>query len=125
MKKAGQKPCFFSFQITLDLFGDPVDILHGGDLHDLFLIISRVGHALEIPGVVPPGLQAGDMLAVILSGQLQLPYRHIDPLCQRRALRYGFSFQRSLDLREDPRISKGGSADHNAVGTGTLQALHR
>ena len=39
-----------------------------------------MGHALEIPGVVPPGLQNGHPLPLVLPGDLYLPHRQVAPV---------------------------------------------
>ena len=59
---------------------------------------------------------------MVLLGQLKLADSHGNPVLQGRPLRNRFSRQSGTDLRKDPGIAKGASADHQAVSPGPFGA---
>ena len=84
-----------------------------------------MAHALEIPAQLLAGFQQGDVLALVLHRQLDLPHGGVPPLTQRRQGRDGSALQRGLRLLEQPRIAEAAPPDHGHVRAGELQDAHR
>ena len=100
-----------------------IPVIANGDVFS-GLVEGGVGHALEIPGVVPPGGEDGDLLAVVLRRQLDLAHGEVAPLGQRRPLGDGLPGQGGPGLLEDPGIAEAPPADHGHVRAG-LEDVYR
>ena len=74
-----------------------------------------MAHALEIPAQLLAGLQQGDVLALVLHSQLDLPHGGVPPLTQRRQGRNGTALQRCLGLLKQPWVAETAPADHGHV----------
>ncbi|CAN4034964.1 Phosphoadenosine phosphosulphate reductase domain-containing protein, partial [Dysosmobacter welbionis] len=114
-----------SSQIPFDSFRHPIHVFQRVHLHDLFLVVAGVGHALQIPAVVAAGLQHGYPLALGRGGQLKLPYRCVAPLRKRRQGRDGLALQRGFGLLEQPGVAEAPATDHGHVRFGVLENADR
>ena len=72
------------FQFPGDTAADGADLIQGFDTGNLFLKISAVSHAPQVPGQVFPCLAAGGVLTLVLGGEENLPLGQRNPLSQRR-----------------------------------------
>ena len=92
---------------------------------DLLLVVSGKGHALQVPGVLLSGLQAGDVLPLVGGGQLKLPHSCVHPLHQRRQGRNLLPLQGGLGLLEYPGVAETAPANHGHIRTGVAQDMGR
>ena len=87
-------------------------------MNQLPSVLTGERYSVKIPGELVPGFQTGGMFSPSFCQPLSLPERGLQPVRERRKIRFLSSLNRRICTRKQPWITEAASADHHTVAAG-------